>query len=272
MNERYAVFGNPIEHSKSPAIHAAFAASLGQTIDYSKQLAPLDSFPQAIRDFIAVGGKGANVTMPFKLEAYALATHKTEQAKRAGAVNALKFIGDEIHAQNFDGVGLVNDIQTNLGFALKGKRVLMLGAGGAARGAVLPILDAEPDVLVIANRTLTKGLALAEQFFGFGNIQVQAPEALYKPFDIVINATSASVTGACPEIAPQVFGKNTLAYEMMYGKGLTPFLKLAQGAGAKHMADGVGMLVEQAACAYEWWRGVRPQTQSLITTMTIPLI
>ncbi len=272
MNERYAVFGNPIEHSKSPAIHNAFAHSVGQTIDYSKQLAPLDAFAHAIHAFIAAGGRGANVTMPFKLEAFALATHKTEQAKRAGAANALKFVGDEIHAQNFDGIGLVNDIQTNLGFALKGKRVLLLGAGGAARGAVLPIVDAQPDVLVIANRTLTKGLALAEQFFGFGNIEVQAPEALYKPFDVVINATSASVTGACPDIAPQVFGRNTLAYDLMYGKGLTPFLKLAQGAGARHVADGVGMLVEQAAEAYAWWRGVRPNTKAIIYNMTIPLV
>jgi shikimate dehydrogenase len=272
MNERYAVFGNPIEHSKSPAIHASFAASLGQTIDYSKQLAPLDAFPQAIRDFMASGGVGANVTMPFKLEAFALATHQSEQAQRAGAANALKFSGDEIHAQNFDGVGLVNDIQANLGVSLKGKRVLMLGAGGAARGAVLPILDAQPDVLVIANRTLAKGVALVEKFYGVGNIEAVPPEMLLQHFDVVINATSASVTGGCPAIAPQVFSRNTLAYEMMYGKGLTPFLTLAKSANAKQLADGVGMLVEQAAEAYQWWRGVRPQTKSVIQNMTIALV
>jgi shikimate dehydrogenase len=272
MNERYAVFGNPIEHSKSPAIHAAFAASVGQTIDYSKQLAPLDGFAHTIRDFIAAGGKGANVTMPFKLEAFALATHKTEQAERAGAVNALKFIGDEIHAQNFDGVGLVHDIQANLGFALKGKRVLMLGAGGAARGAVLPFLNAQPDVLVIANRTPEKAQALVAQFQGVGHLEAAALDTLGVPFDVVLNATSASVSGNCPHIAPQVFGPNTLAYDLMYGKGLTPFLRLAQQANAKQVADGVGMLVEQAAQAYAWWRGVRPQTKSVIQTMTIPLI
>jgi shikimate dehydrogenase len=272
MNEHYAVFGNPIEHSKSPAIHAAFAASVGQTIDYRKQLAPLDGFAHAIRDFIATGGKGANVTMPFKLEAFALATHKTEQAERAGAVNALKFIGDEIHAQNFDGVGLVHDIQANLGFALKGKRVLMLGAGGAARGAVLPFLDAQPDVLVIANRTPEKAQALVARFQGVGHLEAAALDTLGVPFDVVLNATSASVSGNCPHIAPQVFGPNTLAYDLMYGKGLTPFLRLAQQANAKQVADGVGMLVEQAAQAYAWWRGVRPQTKSVIQTMTIPLI
>jgi shikimate dehydrogenase len=272
MNERYAVFGNPIEHSKSPAIHSAFAASLGQTIDYTKQLAPLDGFPQAIRNFMASGGKGANVTMPFKLAACALATHQSEPARIAGAANALKFVGDEIHAQNFDGVGLVNDIQVNLGVALKGKRVLLLGAGGAARGAVLPILSAEPDVLVVANRTLGNASAIATQFEGVGRIQVQALESLDTAFDVVIHATSASVTGQCPEIAQQVFGQNTLAYEMMYGKGLTPFLTLAKRANVKQLADGVGMLVEQAAEAYQWWRGVRPQTQSVIKSMTIPLL
>lgn len=272
MNERYAVFGNPIEHSKSPAIHAAFAASLGQSIDYTKQLAPIDGFAKAIDDFRAAGGKGANVTMPFKLEAFALASHKTEQAERAGAVNALKFVGNEIHAQNFDGVGLVNDIQANLGIALKGKRVLMLGAGGAARGAAMPILQAHPDVLVIANRTITKASALAHAFSDAGPIEAQSLEALTTPFDVVINATSASVTGHCPEINAKVFSANTLAYEMMYGKGLTPFLTLAKQAEVQHIADGVGMLVEQAALAYAWWRGARPQTKSIIRAMTIPLI
>jgi shikimate dehydrogenase len=272
MNERYAVFGNPIEHSKSPAIHAAFAASLGQTIDYVKQLAPLDAFAQAIADFIASGGKGANVTLPFKLEAFALATHQSEQAKRAGAANALKFMGDEIHAQNFDGVGLVNDMQVNLGFALKGKRVLLLGAGGAARGAVLPILDQKPDVLVICNRTSEKAQELVKQFHGLGALEAASAATLSAPFDVVLNATSASVTGKCPEIAPQVFGANTLAYDLMYGKGLTPFLQIARDAGVKQLADGVGMLVEQAAEAYAWWRGARPQTKSVIQTMTIPLV
>jgi shikimate dehydrogenase len=272
MNERYAVFGNPIEHSKSPAIHAAFAASVGHTIDYSKQLAPLDGFAHAIRNFIAAGGKGANITMPFKLEAFALATHKTEQAERAGAVNALKFIGDEIHAQNFDGVGLVNDIQANLGFVLKGKRVLLLGAGGATRGAILPILDQKPDALVIANRTPEKAQALVGQFQGVGQLETASLDTLRTPFDVVLNATSASVSGNCPQIAPHVFGPNTLAYDLMYGKGLTPFLRLAQQANVKHVADGVGMLVEQAAEAYHWWRGVRPQTNSVIKSMTIPLV
>ncbi len=272
MNERYAVFGNPIEHSKSPAIHAAFATSLGTTIDYTKQLAPLDGFGKSIRDFIAAGGKGANVTLPFKLEAFALATHKTEQAERAGAVNALKFVGDEIYAQNFDGTGLVNDIQANLGVVLKGKRILMLGAGGAARGAILPFLEEQPDVLVIANRTPEKAQVLVARFQGAGRIEAASLDTLHDQFDVVLNATSASVSGHCPAIAPQVFGENTLAYELMYGKGLTPFLNIAKGAGAQQLADGVGMLVEQAALAYAWWRGARPQTKPIIQSMTIPLL
>ncbi len=272
MTERYAVFGNPIAHSKSPEIHSAFAASLAQTIDYQKALAPLDDFAGAIRAFIAAGGKGANVTAPFKLEAIALATQKSENARRAGAANALKFEGDEIFAENFDGVGLVTDLQKNLGCALKGKRVLLLGAGGAARGAVLPILDEQPDVLVIANRTLTKGLALAEQFFGYGNVEAAAPEGLRDAFDVVINSTSASLEGVCPEFAPKVLSANTLAYEMVYGKGLTPFLNMAQAHGVRSVADGVGMLVEQAAHAYHWWRGVRPETAQVISKMKVPLV
>jgi shikimate dehydrogenase len=271
MTDRYAVFGNPIAQSQSPPIHEAFAKASGTTIVYTRELAPVDGFRDAIMAFRASGGRGANVTAPFKIDAFALATHRSPRAQLAGAVNALKFIGDEIHADNFDGVGLVNDLQKNLNKPLVGKRVLLLGSGGAARGVITPILDAKPAELVIANRTLSKAAELAAAFMSFGNIVSADPEKIAQPFDVILNATSASLTDGCPTFSQQSIGAGTLAYELAYGKGLTPFLRFAKENGATQLADGLGMLVEQAALAFEWWHGKRPQTRAVIEAMHRPL-
>ena len=271
--DRYAVIGNPISQSKSPLIHTRFALEAGENLSYEALLAPLDGFIATVNEFRANGGRGMNVTAPFKLEAYAMATDRTERARLAGAVNALKFEDDSILAENFDGLGLVNDIQRNLGFPLQGRRVLLMGAGGAARGAILPFLEQKADCLVIVNRHVDKAANLAEQFSSYGQISSAGYDALSsETFDIVINATSASLHDELPPLPKSVFAENCLAYELAYGKGLTPFLRVAREAGVKHLADGVGMLVEQAAEAFMWWRRVRPETKAMIAAMTVPLV
>lgn len=257
--DRYVVIGNPVAHSKSPEIHARFAAQTRQNLVYERLLAPLDGFAQAVQDLIRQGGRGANVTVPFKLEAYALATSLTQRAQAAGAVNTLKFEGHAVVGDNTDGIGLVTDIVRNAGVAMEGKKVLLLGAGGAARGVMLPILQQRPAQLVIANRTVSKADELAQQFAQSGQVRASAFAALQEPFDVIINATSASLSSDLPPIAPAVFGANALAYDMMYAKEPTVFLRFAaQHGAAAH--DGLGMLVEQAAEAFFVWRGVRPDT------------
>jgi shikimate dehydrogenase len=275
MTDKYAVIGNPIGHTKSPLIHSTFAQQTGQDLAYSAIEGPLNGFRQAVDSFRAAGGFGMNVTAPFKLDAFAYATDLSEQAQLAGAVNALKFEGDRVFAQNFDGRGLVRDIVHNLGFPLQRRRVLLLGAGGAARGALPTILAQQPAQLLIVNRTESRAYALAEQFAGYGNLSASSYPALgamHASFDIVINATSASLRGELPPVSTDVFSPDGLAYELAYGKGLTPFLRLAQGAGVRRLADGVGMLVEQAAEAFAWWRGVRPETCGTIKMLTVPLV
>lgn len=272
MTDRYALFGNPATHSKSPLIHGAYARATGQDLTYEVIEAPLDGFAAAVSAFRAAGGRGANVTMPFKLEAFALATDLSDRARLAGAVNALKFDGAGIHADNFDGLGLVTDIERNLGFPVRGRRVLLLGSGGAARGALLPILGKQPAQLVIANRTVAKATALGEQFARYGNLVAGGyPELGDRAFDLVINATSASMRGELPPVTHAAFDKGCLAYDLVYGRGLTPFLALARDSGAGRLADGVGMLVEQAAEAFAWWRGVRPETRAMIDAISVPL-
>jgi len=277
MTDRYAVIGNPIEQSKSPLIHMAFAQVSGQDMDYGKLLAPLGGFAASVDAFRAAGGKGMNVTAPFKLDAFAYATDLAPSAQMAGAVNAMKFEGERVYAENFDGVGLVRDVVHNLGCPLKGKRVLVLGAGGATRGALLPMLAEQPAELVIVNRTVAKAQALAElarqhqsgsapvRGTGYDGLDGQA-------FDVVFNATSASLTAEMPPLPESAFAAGALAYELAYGKGLTPFLKLAQKAGVQRLHDGVGMLAEQAAEAFAWWRGVRPDTRGVIAQLTVPLV
>ncbi len=271
MTDRYAVAGNPLGHSKSPQIHMTFARTTGQDIAYGKIEAPLDAFSECVERFRAAGGRGMNVTAPFKLEAFALATRRMPRAEYAGATNCLRFENDEIIAENFDGIGLVNDIQRNLGYVLAGKRVLMIGAGGAARGATIPLIEAGPASLTIINRTRAKAEALQSAFSYAGPIRAGGlADVGNEDYDIVLNATSASLRGEMPMIAGSVFRPTCLAYDLAYGKGLTPFLALARGQGA-HLADGVGMLVEQAAEAFEWWRGVRPETASVIESIRVPI-
>ncbi len=277
MTDRYAVIGNPIEQSKSPLIHTAFARVTGQDIDYGKVLGPLGGFAQAVDAFRAAGGRGMNVTAPFKLDAFAYATDLAPSARMAGAVNAMKFEGERVYAENFDGIGLVRDVVHNLARPIRGQRVLVLGAGGATRGALLPLLAEAPAELVIVNRTLSKAQELAAlgrqhqqgavPVQGLGYEQLQGPA-----FDLVFNASSSSLTAELPPITAAVFATGALAYDLSYGKGLTPFLRLAQQAGVSHLADGVGMLAEQAAEAFAWWRGVRPDTQDVIRQLSVPLV
>jgi shikimate dehydrogenase len=276
MTDRYAVIGNPIVQSKSPMIHSAFAQVTGQDIDYGKLLCPLGEFSATVDAFRASGGRGMNVTAPFKLEAFAYATDLAPSAQMAGAVNAMKFEGDKVYAENFDGVGLLRDVVQNLSCPLQGRRVLILGAGGATRGALLPLLAEQPAELVIVNRTLAKAqeLAALAQQHQTGQVPVQGLgyDAVQGAFDVVLNASSSSLTAELPPLPASVFAPGCLAYDLTYGKGLTPFLKLAHQAGVTRLADGVGMLAEQAAEAFAWWRGVRPDTAAVIAQLTVPLV
>jgi shikimate dehydrogenase len=273
MTDRYAVIGNPIAHSKSPDIHAALARSTGQDMRYDKIEGPLDGFAAAVQAFRDAGGCGMNVTVPFKTQAFAIATDAHEAARIAGAANALKFVGERIEAHNFDGVGLVHDIEHNLGLPLRGQRVLLLGAGGAARGLVPALLAAGVAQLTIANRTATNAHQLAQAFAPLGAVVGCGLDGLLpsQRFDIVLNSTSAALQGQAPAVPAAVLAHAALAYELAYGQGLTPFLRAAQQAGAARLADGVGMLVEQAAETFFWWRGVRPETRAVIDTLACPL-
>ncbi|MGE5387150.1 MAG: shikimate dehydrogenase [Betaproteobacteria bacterium] len=270
--DRYCVFGNPIAHSKSPAIHARFAAQTGQHLTYEALLAPLGGFATAVRDFIAHGGKGANVTVPFKEEAFRLCDRLTPRAERAGAVNTLVFGDAGIVGDNTDGAGLVQDLTVGLGFLLAGRRVLLLGAGGAARGALAPLLEAGAGSVVIANITIDKALELAASANDLGNVRgCGFSDLAGRQFDVVINATSASLTGDTLPLPPEIFAPGSLAYEMMYGKGETPFMAQARAGGSAIVADGLGMLVEQAAEAFAVWRGVRPDTAPVLAELRAAL-
>jgi shikimate dehydrogenase len=265
MSDLYAVIGNPIAHSKSPFIHNEFSLQTGQEMRYEALLAPLDGFAEAVSAFRQHGGKGMNVTVPFKLEAYKLVTQLTERANMAQAVNTLKFDEDRILGDNTDGTGLERDITINLGTPIENKRILLMGAGGAARGVVLPLLKAKPSILVIANRTKNKAQALHQQFAAHGNLESgDFADLSGKNFDIIINATSASLQDTLPPMPPGIFCGEALAYDMMYSKELTPFLEFAQKQGVKYLADGIGMLVEQAAESFFLWRGIRPETKRVI--------
>jgi shikimate dehydrogenase len=265
MTDLYAVVGNPVAHSKSPRIHAEFARQTGQDLVYEAILAPLEGFAAAVDAFRARGGRGMNVTVPFKLEAYRYATSHTPRAARAGAVNTLRFEPGRVLGDNTDGVGLARDIEVNLGVSLAGTRVLLLGAGGAARGVVLPLLECGPAVLVIANRTPERAAELRALFPEFANLEGGGYGALAgRHFEVVINATSASLSEALPPLPPEAFAPGAVAYDMMYGRASTPFLAFARAHGAGRCADGLGMLVEQAAESFFLWRGVRPDTAPVI--------
>ena len=265
MTDQYAVFGNPIGHSKSPIIHTAFARQTGQDMSYQSILAPLDGFDDAVDAFIAAGGRGANVTVPFKQEAFQLVTRLTPRAELAGAANTLIFDGDEIIGDNTDGVGLLRDITINLRYPVAGKRVLLLGAGGATRGVVGPLLDAGITALTIANRTVSRAKLVAEHFAHLGPVTGCGYDELAgQSFDIVINATSASLSGSMPPLPVGIFAPGSLAYKMMYGMGDTPFRVFAREQGAAIFSEGLGMLVEQAAESFFVWRGVRPEVRPVM--------
>lgn len=270
MTARYAVLGNPLSHTKSPFIHNAFARQFHDDLTYDAIEAGLDGFADAVHAFREAGGLGVNVTVPFKVEAFELADTARDAAAICGASNCLKFVGDEIVAENFDGVGLVRDISDNLGHDLTGKRILFAGAGGATRGAVAPFLAAGAMSVTIANRTVAKGRDIVKRLGDRGEIHAIGYDEVTRGYDIVVNSTTTSLTGKKPPLPMSVFEDAALAYDLVYGKGLTPFLEDAQASGVG-IADGVGMLVEQAAEAYLWWRGKRPDTAPVIAEMTIPL-
>lgn len=269
MSDRYAVMGNPIAHSKSPQIHALFAQQTQQQLTYEAILVPLDGFTAAVSEFRAGGGKGLNITVPFKQEAWVLAAEHTERARRAGAVNTLWFRDDgTVLADTTDGVGLVRDLTGNHGITLTAKRILILGAGGAVRGVLEPILAERPAAVVIANRTASKAQELATLFGDMGSISGCGFDALAgQQFDLVINGTAASLEGEVPPLPDDLLATNASCYDMMYGVVRTPFQLWATARGAARSLDGLGMLVEQAAEAFALWRGVRPETGRVIAVL-----
>jgi shikimate dehydrogenase len=263
MPDLYAVIGNPVAHSKSPQIHAEFARQTGQDLTYDRLLAPTDAFIETVNAFRARGGCGLNVTLPFKGDAFRFAGTLSERARAAQAVNTLKFEGNATFGDNTDGAGLVNDLARNLGCAVTSRHVLLLGAGGAARGVIKPLLEQQPARLVLANRTIGKAQLLL-QILGSG-IEVSTFAALAgQHFDLVVNATSASLAGELVPLPAGVFAPAALAYDMMYGREETPFLAFARSEGVATRADGFGMLVEQAAESFFIWRGLRPDTAPVL--------
>lgn len=269
--DRYAVTGHPIAHSKSPQIHTTFAHQTAQDMSYEAILAPLDGFVATVQAFRAEGGRGMNVTVPFKLEAFALADRHTPRAKAAGAVNTLAFDAAGILGDNTDGAGLVRDLTVNLGCTLASRRVLLLGAGGATRGVLLPLLTEHPALLTIANRTVSKAEELATLFAAdAGDTRLSACgfESLAgQQFDVVINATASSLADEVPPLPPGLYADGALAYDMMYGRADTPFMAAARADGAARVADGLGMLVEQAAESFALWRGVQPDGAAVLADL-----
>ncbi len=266
MTDKYAVIGNPIAHSKSPLIHKMFAEQTGQDISYEAIEAPLDGFANTIQRLRDEGYKGCNITVPFKHEAYKLANVHSDRAHAAHAVNTLLFQDGTIFGDNTDGVGLVSDIEQNLGCKLRFKHVLLMGAGGAAHGVIWPLFNAGA-AIIIANRSMDKAEQLAAEFESYGTVFAKSYASLAgQQFDIVINATSSSLSDDLPPLPDGLFKPDSLAYDMMYGKQ-TPFLRFAQEQGAGQLADGLGMLVEQAAVAFHKWRGVSPDTAPVIAQL-----
>ncbi len=281
--DRYVVIGNPVSHSKSPLIHTRFALQTGQALQYDALLAEQGAFRESVTGFFAEGGKGANVTVPFKLEAFDLSEHLSKEALTAGAVNTLYMNSRrQLCGHNTDGIGLVTDLIDNYHGVLSGKRLLVLGAGGATRGILQPLIDQQPARICIANRTVAKAEALAE-YFSRLSMEVedkQSSKAMVsisgcgfseiannRPFDWIINATSASLQGEMPVLPAGLVNADTWCYDLMYASGLTPFGVWAQAAGAGKIMDGLGMLVEQAAESFQLWRGIRPQTKDVIALL-----
>ncbi|SDP93697.1 shikimate dehydrogenase [Rhodoferax sp. OV413] len=269
--DRYCVMGNPVEHSKSPWIHARFAELTGHSLQYGKRLVPLDGFVQAVAELRAEGGLGCNITVPFKFEAARLAQHESARARLAGASNFLHFRSDGIYADNTDGAGLVNDIQSNAGVALAGRDVLLIGAGGASAGVLGPLIEAQVGRITVANRTLDKARALVERHAALARqhgVRVDSSElaAVQSPYDVVVNATASSLSGAGVPVSPQVLKPGALALDMMYGPAAAGFMDWARAHQAVPR-DGLGMLVEQAAEAFLLWRGVRPPSARVLAEL-----
>ena len=269
MMDRYAVFGHPITHSRSPDIHARFAAQTRQTMEYRAMDVPAEAFDTTLKTFIGEGGKGLNCTVPLKEIAFRTCDALSERAQRSGAVNTLKILENgQLWGDNTDGVGLYRDLSHNLDVSLNRKRILILGAGGATRGIIEPLLEANPEMLWIANRTLERAERLVEDFKGLGPIRAVGFDQLQgSAFDLILNATSASLSGALPPLPGGLLALGGSCYDLAYGKEPTPFVRWGREQGAILSADGIGMLVEQAAEAFQIWRGVFPETQPVIEAL-----
>lgn len=273
--DHYCVLGNPVAHSRSPAIHARFAELTAQAMDYGRLLVPLDGFTNTLRHWVAGGASGCNVTVPFKFEAFELSSTATERAQLAQAANTLRFSDAGIEADNTDGIGLVNDIQRNAGVSLAGRDLLLLGAGGAAAGVLGPLLAAGPRRIVLANRTHARAADLVARHAGHPSLQdllqktelvAQELHGLAASFDVIVNATASSLGGAATSLPPRLLKPGALAYDMMYGPAAQGFLDWAAAAGGLPR-DGLGMLVEQAAESFLFWRGVRPPSAQVLQEM-----
>lgn len=268
MTDRYAVVGNPIAHSKSPRIHAMFAKQTGADLVYTSILGEVGRFAETAEAFRAAGGRGLNVTVPFKQDAWVYADRLSDRGELAGAVNTLSFTAQGIIGDNTDGVGLVRDLEVNHGCTLAGRRILLLGAGGAARGVLQPLLLAGPGAVTIANRTFDRAAELAVRFGGFGYITASTYHELAgEHFDVVINATAAGLDDSVPPLPDTVLADNAWCYDLMYADQPTAFVRWARARGAGHALDGLGMLVEQAAESFFIWRGVRPDTASVMRAL-----
>lgn len=264
---KYAVFGNPIAHSKSPAIHEMFAKQTGIPVEYGRILAPIDNFEQTLCDFFEQGGSGANITLPFKEKAYEYVTELTDRAKVCGAVNTvMKLDENRSLGDNTDGMGLLLDLQ-RLNFVHNKSKILIIGAGGATRGALLPLLEFGCHI-TLTNRTYSKVECLVDQFSDFGDLTGKEIEKMRSnDFDLIINATSSGVNGHIPSIDPMIFSSHTACYDMFYQNSLTPFLSFAKENGVSQLADGLGMLVGQAAFAFKLWHGVLPEIEPVLSVL-----
>ena len=271
--DKYAVFGNPIKHSKSPLIHSIFADQTGQQLTYHSLKVEVDKFADAARSFFDNGGKGLNITVPFKLEAFEFADQRSARAQRAGAVNTLALQDDgTIYGDNTDGAGLVRDICENLAWEITDKRILLLGAGGAIRGVLEPLIRLNPSQLLIVNRTVPKAQQLAADFSDLGDVSACSFEALHaNQYDLIINGTSASLAGELPPLPSNALTDEGCCYDMMYSAKPTPFMRWGAENAAWACSDGLGMLVEQAAESFCIWRGVRPKTRPVIDAIRADL-
>ncbi|MCU7813703.1 MAG: shikimate dehydrogenase [Candidatus Thiodiazotropha sp. (ex Rostrolucina anterorostrata)] len=267
--DKYAVIGNPIEHSKSPEIHAAFAQQTGESIEYSRLLGSIDDFVGDVRRFLAEDGQGLNATVPFKQQAWRLADELSPRAHTAGAVNTLiRLDNNQLRGDNTDGVGLVRDLTVNQGFRLQGKRILMLGAGGAVRGVMRPLLEQKPKRIVIANRTASKAYSMANGLACYGQVAGCGLDELEgMQFDLIINGTAAGLEGVVPAIPDAILAKGCWCYDMLYSHQVTAFQAWGKAHQAARSLDGLGMLVEQAAESFRLWRDILPETSPIIAML-----